>query len=172
MVKGYVLLRMMDYVAKKRGVDGLNRLVDKANENGILFTKPADIVEDKDYHSSYYMGVMNGAVQVLKDDSLLKGLGIYLAEKANINFRGITGHYPPRRSVQKMVLYARENFPVFHTGYRTMSEKTYWIRVSKINNKVYPIIEGFFVKMFEIHGGISNVKRETMDTAVKYYLKF
>lgn len=172
MVKGELLKKMLDYVAKKRGVAGLNELMDNVNKKEVLFTKPEDIVRDKDYPSKYFIRVFNSALEVLGDEELIRGMGTYFADTADMSFKGITGRYPPRKSVQHMVIYAREQMPVFHTGYRSMSESTYWVKVSKISKNIFPFVDGFFVKMFEIHGGVTDVKRELRDDSVKYIIKF
>jgi len=172
MVKGELLNKMMDYVAKKRGVAGLTKLMDNVNKKEVLFTKPEDIESDKEYPAKYFIKVFDSALEVLGDEELIRGMGTYFAETTNMGFKGITGRYPPRKSVQYMVIYAREQMPVFHTGYRSMSESTYWVRVSKISKDIYPFVDGFFVKMFEIHGGVADVKRELGIDSVKYIIKF
>ena len=172
MVKGELLKKMMDYVAKKRGVAGLNELIDNVNKKEVLFTKPEDIEHDKEYPSKYFVRVFNSALDVLGNEELIRAMGTYFADTTEMSFKGITGRYPPRKSVQHMVIYSREQMPVFHTGYRSMSESTYWIKVSKINKRAYPFVDGFFVKMFELHGGVTEVKRELSDDLVKYIIKF
>ena len=161
MVKGELIRLMMDFVAKKRGVEGLNRLVEKANEGEILFTKANDIKSGEDYPSKYYLRVLNAAIDVLDDESMVRALGRYIGESTGVSFRGITGRYPPRKSVQQMVIYSRKYLPVFHTGYRTISDgASYWIKVSKINSRVLPMVEGFMTYLFEAHGGVTDVKKE------------
>ncbi len=171
-VKGSLIRNMLDFVAKKKGVEGLNRAIEKANEREILFTKPEDIKNDGDYPVKFYLRVLNAAIHVLQDDSLVREMGRYIGENARISFRGITGRYPPRKSVQQMVIYSRKYFPVFHTGYRTISEGSYWIKVSKINPKLYPFVDGFLTYLFEVHGGVVDVKKTMGDNFVKYTLRF
>ncbi len=172
MVKGASIQAIMDYITKKQGVEGLHRLMDAVNEREVLFTKESDIKKDNNYPAKYFTRVLNSAIKILEDESKIREMGRYFGEKATISFRGVTGRYPPRKSVQYMVIYSRENLPIFHTGYRTISENAYWIKVSKINRKIYPFVDGFFTYMFEVHGGIVDVKRSVGDNYVKYTLKF
>ncbi len=172
MVKGESIIMIMDFVTKKRGVDGLRTLIDRVNESEILFTKAQDIKSNENYPAKYMVRVLNAAQHVLNSESLLKDMGSYFANNINMSFKGVTGKYPPKKSVQQMVIYAREYLPIFHTGYRTMSDNTYWIRVTKISDAIYPFIDGFFTGMFEKHGGVVEVKRYRGESSVKYILKF
>ncbi len=172
MVKGSSIRNIMDFVAKKRGVEGLNKLIEKANEKNIIFTSDRDIVSDKEYPAYYFIRVLNGAVSVLGKEELIEEMGRYFGEQTNMNFRGITGLYPPKKSVQTMVIYTRQTLPVFHTGYRTITDSTYWFGVSKISQSILPFIDGFVKTMLESHGHVADVKKTVKDNAVEYILKF
>lgn len=172
MVKGNSVRLIIDYVTKKRGVEGLHKIIDLVNEKEILFTKESDIKNDENYPAKYFTRTLNAAIKLLDNESLVREMGKYFGENISMSFKGVTGRYPPRKSVQYMVIYARENLPVFHTGYKTISENSYWIKVTRINKKIYPFIDGFFTHMFEVHGGIIDIKKSVSDDSVKYVLKF
>ncbi len=172
MVKGNSIRLIIDYITKKRGVEGLHKLLDEINKKEILFTKETDIKNDENYPAKYFTRTLNSAIKILGDENLVKEMGKYFGEHISMSFKSVTGRYPPKKSVQYMVIYARENLPVFHTGYRTISENSYWIKTSRINKKIYPFIDGFFTHMFKTHGGIIEVKKNVTEDSVKYVLKF
>ncbi len=173
MVKGELMRMLMDFVARKRGVEGLNKVVEKANEKEILFTKESDIKPGKDYPSKFYIRILNATIDVLKDEELVRELGRHVGENAGVSFRGIAGRYPPRKSVQQMVIYSRKYLPVFHTGYRTISDgSSYWIKVSRINSRVLPMVDGFITYLFEVHGGVVDVKKDIGENYVRYVIHF
>ncbi|NPA75982.1 MAG: hypothetical protein GXO25_07895 [Euryarchaeota archaeon] len=172
MVKGRSIRYIVDFVAKKRGIEGLNKLLDRVNSKSVIFTDIEDIKMDENYPSYYFIRALNAAVAVLKDKELIEAMGRYFGENMNFEFRGIAGPYPPKKSVQTMVIYTREALPVFHTGYRTITDSTYWLGVSKISKEIYPFINGFMTSMFEAHGHIADVKRTVSESKVEYILKF
>ncbi len=172
MVKGASIKYIMEFVTKKRGVEGLNKLIEKSNENGILFTSERDIDPSKNYPARYFIRVLNASLSVLKDEELIEEMGKYFAEQINPNFRGLTGVYPPKKSMQTMVIYLRDTLPVFHSGYRTITENTYWLGVSKINRTIVPFVDGFVKSMIEAHGHVADVKKSVKESKIEYILKF
>ncbi len=172
MVMGESIRIVMDYVAKKKGVEGIKGMIDKINKKSVIFTDEKDIKSNKRYPGYYLARVLKSAVEVLGDEKKVEEMGSYFGSEMNLKFRGFFGSYNPRKSTQYIVIYMRKYLPIFHTGYRSMSENTYWLGVSKLDNIEIPFINGVMTKIFERHGGIKDVKKKISEGKIEYVIKF
>ncbi len=172
MVSGKYIRLIMDYVTKKKGVEGLKTLIDTVNKKKLLFTSEKDIVPGKNYPSHYLARVLDAAISVLDDKNHIREMGGRFGEEIDIKFEGLLGKYPPKKSVQKMVVSMRKTLPMFHTGYRTLSENTYYLLVSKIRKAHVDFIDGVVTKLFERHGKIGDVKKKISTGKIEYTVKF
>ncbi len=172
MVSGRYIRLIMDYVTKKKGVEGLKSLIDSVNKRKLIFTSEKDIVPGKNYPSHYLSRVLDASISVLGDNNLLREMGTRFGEEMEIKFEGLFGRYPPKKSVQKMVISMRKSLPMFHTGYRTLSKNTYWLVVSKIKKDHTSFVDGVIAKLFERHGGITSVKKRIFTGKIEYTVKF
>ena len=172
MVKGRLIRVIIDYVAKKKGVEGLKNLLDDVNKKSLLFTSERDIIPGKNYPTKYLERVINSAVEVLNDKKLVREMGELFGETMDIKFEGLFGRYPPRKSVQKIVITMRKNLPMLHTGYRTLSRNTYWLIVSKMRKEHMNFVDGVMAKLFERHGGIASVNKKAYGNRIEYTVKF
>ncbi len=172
MVKGRLIRVIIDYVAKKKGVEGVKNLLDKVNKKSLLFTSERDIIAGKNYPAEYLRRVIDSAIEVLNDKKLVRDMGSLFGESIEIKFEGLFGKYPPKKSVQKIVISMRKNLPIFHTGYRTLSKSTYWLMVSKMRKEHVYFVDGVMAKLFERHGGVSSVKKKVYGNRIEYTVKF
>ncbi len=172
MVSGKYIRVIMDYVTKKKGVEGLKKLINEANEKKLMFTSEKDIIPGKNYPISYLAKIIDSAISVLDDKNLIREMGTMFGEEMEIKFEGLFGKYPPKKSVQKMVVAMRKSLPMFHTGYRTLSENTYWLIVSKIKKSHISFVDGVVTKLFERHGKITDVKKKISTGKIEYTVKF
>ncbi len=172
MVLGKSIHYVMDYVEKKKGVEGTHQLIDLVNQMSVIFTNIDEINTTENYPPHYFSRVLNAAIQILNDTKLVEEMGRYFGERISPSFKGIMGTYSPKKSVQYMVIYLRKFLPVFHSGYRSISKNTYWLKVSKINSQIYPFINGLVTYIFEVQGEIAEVKKSVGEREVKYIIKF
>ncbi len=172
MVMGISLRFIMEYVSKKKGIEGLNGLIDEVNKNRVLFMRESDIKAHENYPGYYLARVLDAAVKVLGDDEQVEEMGRYFGNNMDVNFRSLLGRYPPKTSVQIMVVAMRRYLPIFHTGYRTITGNAYWLLVSKLKKNYFPFIEGIMKSLFEKHGGIRDIKKIYGKDRIEYTLKF
>ena len=172
MVMGESMRLIMDYVVKKKGVEGLKSMIDEINSKSVIFTDEKEIKANKKYPSYYLIRTIKSAIKVLGDEKKVEEMGFYFGENMNLKFRGFFGTYNPKKSTQHIVIYMRKYLPIYHTGYRSMSENTFWLGVSKLNDDVIPFINGVMTKIFERHGGIKDVKKKILKGKIEYVIKF
>ncbi len=172
MVLGVSLRFVMEYVSKKKGIEGLNALINEANKKRVIFMHESDIKPYENYPGYYLARILDAAVKVLEDKEQLEEMGRYFGENMNVSFKGLLGRYPPRTSVQIMVVAMRKYLPIFHTGYRTITSNAYWFLVSKLKKEYFPFIEGILKSLFEKHGGIRDIKKVYGKDRIEYTLKF
>jgi len=172
MVMGISLRFIMEYVSKKKGIEGLNALLDEANKKRVIFMRESDIKPYENYPGYYLARVLNAAIKVLGDKEQIEDMGRYFGENMDVSFKGFLGRYPPKTSVQIMVVAMRRYLPIFHTGYKTLTSNAYWLLISKLKKDYYPFIEGIMKALFEKHGGIRDIKKVYGLDRIEYTLKF
>ena len=172
MVQGISIRMVMDYVSKKKGIEGLNALMEEANKKSVIFMKESDIKPSENYPGYYLARVLDAAVKVLGDKEEIEEMGEYFGSRMNVSFKTLFGRYPPKKSVQSMVIYMRKYLPIFHTGYRSITKKTYWLGISKLKDEYKPFVDGIAKTMFERHGGIKEIKKSVSPGKMEYVLKF
>ncbi len=162
---------IIDYVSKKKGIEGLNKLKDMVNEKRVIFMKESDIKPYENYPGYYFARVLEAATNILDENELLD-MGKYFGENIDVSFGNVLGKYPPKKTMETLVLVMRKYLPIFHTGYRSITTKSYWLLVSKLKKEYYPFIEGVLQSLFEKHGRINEVKKAYGEDRVEYTLKF
>ena len=172
MVMGESIRIVIDYVTKKKGVEGIKKMMDKINAKSVIFMDESRINPHKKYPGYYFARTLKAAVNTLGDEALVEEMGSYFGDKMNLKFGGFFGKYNPRRSTQEIVISMRKYLPIFHTGYRSLSESTYWLLVSKVDKDITPFINGVVTKIFEKHGGIKEVNKKILDRRIEYVIKF
>ena len=170
MVMGISIKMVIDYVSKKKGVEGLKKFLDEVNSKGVLYMKDTEIKNKGNYPGYYLLRTLNAAVKVLNDDQI-KEMGEYFGSEMDVSFRGVLGKVRPREAVQNMVICMRRYLPIFHTGYRAKTKNTYWFVVSRVPKQLLPFIDGVMEKLFEKHGGIRDVKKSSGEDKVEYTIK-
>ncbi len=170
MVMGISIRIIIDYVSKKKGVEGIKKFLDEVNSKGVLYMKDSEIKNKENYPGYYLLRTLNAAVKVLGEEQI-KEMGEYFGSRMNVNFIGLLGRVPPREAVQKIVIEMRRYLPIFHTGYRTKTKNTYWLVVSQIPKHLSPFIDGVMGKLFEKHGGIRDVKKLLGTDRIEYTIK-
>ncbi len=171
MVQGTSIRLILDYVSKKKGIEGLNKLRDIVNKERVIFMKESDIKAGENYPGFYLVRILDAAVEILEDNEI-EDMGKYFGEHMDVSFRGVLGRYPPKKTMQNMVLVIRKYLPIFHTGYKSITSKSYWLLISKLKKEYYPFVDGMVKSLFEKHGGISEVKKAYGEDRVEYTLKF
>jgi len=171
MVMGESIRMVMDYVSKKKGIEGLNSLIDEVNRKSVIFVKESDIKRNEKYPGYYLARVLDASAKIFTDEEM-REMGEYFGSNMDISFNSFLGLYPPRKSVQIMVIGMRRYLPILHTGYRTITRRTYWIGVSKLRERYAPFVDGVMKSMFERHGRIAEVKKNPSQDRMEYILKF
>ena len=171
MVKGTSIKLILDYVSKKKGIEGLNSLRDMVNKERVIFMKESDIKSNENYPGHYLAKVLDATAKIF-DENELQEMGKYFGENMDVNFKGILGRYPPKKTMENIVLTMRKYLPIFHTGYKSITSKSYWLLVSKLKKEYYPFIDGITQVLFEKHGGIREVKKAYEEDRIEYTLKF
>ncbi len=172
MVKGVSIRIIMDYVSKKRGIEGLNLLLEEVNRKRVLFMKESDIRPNENYPGYYLARVLDAAIKVLSDEEEIQDMGESFGDEMDVSFKSFLGRYPPRKSLQVMVIAFRKYLPIFHTGYRSITKKTYWLGISKMKEEHKPFIDGVAKSIFKKHGGIQEIKKSAGPGKLEYVLKF
>ncbi len=170
MVLGISIRMVIDYISKKRGVEGLKKFFDAVNEKGVIFTKESDIDPKQKYPGYYLARALNAAYRVLGEEQM-EDFGRYFGERMNVNFKGLLGTLPPRTCVQLIVLNMRKYLPIFHTGYRTISRRVYWLLVSKLPKELIPFINGIMTYLFEKHGGVRDIQKIVKEDRIEYTIR-
>ncbi len=171
MVQGASIRLIIDYVSKKKGIEGLNALGDIVNKDRVIFMKESDIKHNENYPGHYLAKILDATVKIF-DENELQEMGKYFGEHMDVNFKGILGKYPPKKTMENIVLVMRKYLPIFHTGYKSITSKSYWLLVSKLKKEYYPFIDGITQALFEKHGGIREVKKAYEEDRIEYTLKF
>ncbi len=171
MVQGASIRLIIDYVSKKKGIEGLNALRDIVNKDRVIFMKESDIKHNENYPGHYLAKILDATVKIF-DENELQEMGKYFGERMDVNFKGIFGKYPPKKTMENIVLVIRKYLPIFHTGYKSITSKSYWLLVSKLKKEYYPFIDGITQALFEKHGGIREVKKAYEEDRIEYTLKF
>ncbi len=171
MVQGTSIKMVLDYISKKKGIEGLNALRDRVNKDRVIFMKESDIKAGENYPGFYFARILDAAVEILEENEV-EDMGKYFGEHMNVSFKGLLGRYPPKKTMQTMVLAIRKYLPIFHVGFKTITSKSYWLLISKIKKSYYPFIDGMVKALFEKHGGIREVKKAVEENRVEYTLKF
>ncbi len=171
MVQGTSIRLIIDYVSRKKGIEGLKSLRDLVNKDRVIFMKESDIKHNGNYPGHYLAKVLDAATKIF-DENELKDMGKYFGERMDITFKGILGRYPPKKTMENIVIGMRKYLPIFHTGYKSITSKSYWLLVSKLKKEYYPFIDGIMSALFEKHGGVREVKKAYEENRVEYTLKF
>jgi len=171
MVQGISIRLILDYVSKKKGIEGLNSLRDEVNKERVVFMKESDIKPNENYPGHYLAKVLDATAKIL-DESELQEMGKYFGEHMDVSFKGILGRYSPKKTMETMVLVMRKYLPIFHTGYKSITSKSYWLLVSKLKKEYYPFIDGIVQALFDKHGGIREVKKAYQGDRIEYTIKF
>ncbi len=170
MVMGISIRMVIDYVSKKKGVEGLKKFLDEVNSKGVLYIKSSEIKNKENYPGYYLLRTLNATLKVLSEEQI-KEMGEYFGENMNVSFRGLLGRVPPREAVQNIVIGMRRYLPIFHTGYRSKTKNTYWLVVSRVPKSLLPFIDGLMGKLFEKHGGVRDIKKLWGENKIEYTIK-
>ncbi len=170
MVLGISIRMVMEYISKKKGVEGLKKFFDYVNEKSVLFTKESDIDAKAKYPGYYLSRSLMAAYRVLGDD-MMEDFGRYFGERMNISFRGLLGRLPPRTCMQLIVFNMRKYLPIFHTGYRTISKRVYWLVVSRLPKELMGFINGIMSYLFEKHGGVRDIQKSVGEDRIEYTVR-
>ncbi len=171
MVQGTSIRLILDYVSKKKGIEGLNSLRDMVSKERVIFMKESDIKPNENYPGHYLAKVLDATTKIF-DENELQEMGKYFGENMNVSFKGILGRYPPKKTMETIVITMRKYLPIFHTGYKSITSKSYWLLVSKLKKEYYPFIDGITQALFEKHGGIREVKKAHEEDRIEYTIKF
>ena len=169
MVLGVTIRIIIEYISKKKGVEGLNKFFDEVNIKGILFTKESEINPRKNYPGYYLARSLKAAHAILGDQ--IEDLGQYFGEKMNLSFRGLLGRQSPKKCIQLIVLNMRKYLPIFHVGYRTLSKRVYWLLISKVPEEQIPFVNGVISYLFKKHGGVRDVQKNVGRERIEYTIK-
>ena len=170
MALGISIRIVIEYVSKKKGVEGLKKFFDFVNERSVIFTKESEINPKGKYPGYYLARALKAASRVLGEEQM-EDFGRYFGERMNINFRGLLGRLPPKTCVQLIVLNMRKYLPIFHTGYRTISKRVYWLIISKLPKELIPFINGIMTYLFEKHGGVRDIQKTVKEDRIEYTVR-
>ncbi|MCD6276531.1 MAG: hypothetical protein J7J42_07320 [Thermoplasmata archaeon] len=170
MALGISIRIIIDYISKKKGVEGLKKFFDEVNAKSIIFTRESDINPRENYPGYYLARSLNAAYAVLGKEGM-EDLGRYFGERMNVSFRGLLGRCSPKTCVQNIVFHMRKYLPILHTGYRTISRRVYWLIVSKIPENQISFVNGIMSYLFEKHGGVRDVQKTIGKNKIEYTIK-
>ena len=124
MVSGRVIRSMLSAVRKKKGVEGLKRVIAEINRETVLFTDEEEVKPRADYPYEMAEKVLKAVEDMLGEETLAEHLfqtttrPIMPFKKGNL-----------KRAVEKTVEHAHRQFPMFRYSIEPLTEHAFRIKV-------------------------------------------
>ncbi len=160
MVSGRVIRSMLSAVRKKKGVEGLKKVIDEINRDTILFTDEDEVKARADYPYEMAERVLKAVEGVLGEETLAEHLfqtttrPLMPFKKGNV-----------KKAVEKAVEHAHRQFPMFQYKIEVLTEHAFRIKVTGSGTaRIYlqkKIRESFPEAVISVKNGTITVRIET-----------
>lgn len=157
MVKGSALINMVEYVEKKKGINGLEILHNEVNKENLIIPQLKNINKSDEFSARYFERMLNASLKSLgSSEETIHDFGYSYGTE---NGLGFGSKMLKLESFKKVLDYitasVQKNMPLFKVRSEDLSETTYVLKISNLSSKEQSIFVSGYIDSL-----ISNISKK------------
>ncbi len=175
MVKGSALINMVEYVEKKKGINGLQILHSEVNKENLIFPQLKNINKSDEFSARYFERMLNASLKSLGlSEETIHDFGYSYGNDTGLGFGSKMLRLESSKKIVESITSSFSKYmPLFKIKAEDLSETTYVLKISNISSKEQSVfISGYVDSLLSNFPKKIQKKEEDTESEKKITLRF